>query len=53
MVGVSSRFSFVTIGVKSFFSDLPEVGWYNLVCVRCLWMIKPMVLLFYSKLILF
>ena len=41
MVGLSSGFSCVNLGVESFFSDLPKMGWYNLVCVECLKMIKP------------
>ena len=48
MVGLGSGFSYVNLGVESFSSDLPEMRWYNLVCVECLQMIKAMVVDFCS-----
>ena len=32
-MALSSGFSCVNLGMESFSSDLPEIGWYNLVCV--------------------
>ena len=32
-MGLSLGFSSVNLGMESFSSDLPETGWYNLVCV--------------------
>ena len=40
MVGLISGFYGVNLVAESFFSDLLETGWYNLVCVECLQMIK-------------
>ena len=36
VVGLSSGFSCVNLRVESFSSDLPEMGWHNVVCVECL-----------------
>ena len=45
---MSLGFPSVTLGVKNISSDLPEVGWYNLVCLEWLYMIKQIVLGFCS-----
>ena len=39
---VSRRIAFVTQGFESFHSHRSRAGWCNLVCVECLYMIKPM-----------
>ena len=40
VVRLSSGFYCVNVGMESLSSDLPELGWYQLVCVEYLKMIK-------------
>ena len=45
---VSRRIAFVTQEFESFHSHRSRAGWCNLVCVECLYMIKPMMVGFCS-----